>query len=191
MLIRMNAEIHFYEQEKASCFLESFSAAADERLGEASLLVMFAIRMMSNLGISETTDRMAVMLQDAPNEISGLASGKTTGGLELIPHSGPPGRKRFHSQLVITDKNLRFGFQAKGFGWLATGINYYGPVAVLAMLRHLAMKRSQDSAFLTSIGRAIGMVGNAQINRQIQLSNHSFLLGIITRSSFCDILRES
>jgi hypothetical protein len=179
MNIRMNVEIHFYEQEKASVFLESFSEASDERLGEASLLVMFAIRMISNLGTTDTTDRLAAMLVEIPWEIHGLASGATTGGLQLIPHPGPPGRKQFHAKLTMDDRRRQFGFQAKGFGWLATGINYYGPVSVLALLRHLAMKRPEDKEFLTSIAAAIGMVGKAQFSRQIQLSNHDALAGMI------------
>jgi hypothetical protein len=175
----MNVEIHFYEQEKASVFLESFSEASEERLGEASLLVLFAIRTISNLGDTDTTARMADLFASMPVEIDRLASGDTTGGLELVAYRGSMGRKRFHAALAMDDRSSRFTFQAKGFGWLATGMNYYGPVSVLALIRHLAMKRPNDHEFLMSIAKAIRMVGIAHLNRQIQLSNHYSLASAI------------
>lgn len=185
MQIRMNVAIDFYEQEKASVYLESFSLPSDEEVAEIMLLVMFAIRQMSNLGVNETTDQMAGMFMGLPAAIRGLASGEVTGGLQLILPPGQPGRKRFDAKLTMTPQQTNLALNAKGFGWFATGMNYYAPVSVLALVRYLAMKRSNDEYYLTILAKAVAKTGGVHLDRQITLSNHAAIAASIVAST-CD-----
>lgn len=172
---RLSAEIHFHEQEKASIFLESNVFGNEEKLGEIGLLAMFAMRIMSNLGVHQVRDDLATILTGAPIAIHQLAKGNTTGGLQLITYPGFQGRKRFLVDSRMSDDRWQFHFQAKGFGLLARGMGYYGPVAVLALLRYLSLRRPDDNEFLRCLSNAAAMSGQIHLSREIRLGNHSQL----------------
>ena len=172
MNISLNVELHFHEQEKVSVYLESNTSGDDETFGEVSLFAMFAIRMISNLGPVDVSDQLATLLTAAPNVICEMASGRVIGGVELVPYAGYPGRKRFLAQFGLDSRGPHFGFQVKGLGWLWTGLRYYGPVAVIALMRYLAIKRPDDGLFLKRLSKAAALVGHTQLGRTITLTNH-------------------
>jgi hypothetical protein len=175
MKIHENVEVHFYEQEMLSVFLESNSTGVNEMLGEVGLLTMFAIRMMSNLGVHELTDHLARMLEVAPQVIGDLANGLEPGGVKLTQYPGQQGRKQFISQLRITDDGLAFNMQVKGFDQFATGVGYYGPIAVVGLMRYLAIRRKDDSEYLARLSTSAAYAGCGQLQRRITISNHGEL----------------
>lgn len=75
----------------------------------------------------------------------------------------------------MTDSGCRLDLRPKGFGIFATGVGYYAPVSVMALLRYLAEKRASDSAFLASLGKACALCGDFYSEGQITLTNHAQL----------------
>ena len=159
MNIVEKSEVHFHEQERLSVYLESNSSCELEKVGEIGLLTMFALRMLSNLGKSQEADGLAQALCRAEDIVPLFATGQATGGFELIPYPGYEGRKRFYATFLLRDDELRLDMTPKGFGLLGTGLRYYAPVAVLGMLRHLAMKRATDGAYLQRLATAASFCG--------------------------------
>jgi len=184
MNITEQVEIHFHQQEQVSIYLESTASSNQAKLGEVALCSMYAIRMLSNLGANETSNNLASFLAGGNHVVQAFATGASTGGFDLIPYPGSYGRKRFLAKLTLTDSAVRFDLKPKGFGLLATGVGYYGPISVFALLRFLAQQRSEDADFLDSLGRAVAQCGQAHLAGQITLTNHyEILLAILAAHS--------
>jgi hypothetical protein len=176
-------EIHFHEQEKASVYLETNCKGLDEKIGEIGILVLFAIRIMSNLGRNAVSDGLATLLVDAPKWLRGIAAGEMRGDVSVIPYPGYVGRKRFIAEFKMNDKAYQFKYKAKGFGWFSSGIGYYSPNAVLVFLRFLAAKRLADNRYLEIMLDSAAMAGRAQLAREISVTNHYVLAtAIISRA---------
>lgn len=146
MNTRLLCEIHFHEQEKASVYLESNCSGNAEKLGEIGLFVGFAMRMMSNLGNSELSRRLAVTLSALPEASAELAE-RDPGDVAVVDYPGYAGRKRFHSDFLLSDEKVRLIVKPKGFGFFARGAGYYAPVAALVLARYLAKKRRDDAEY--------------------------------------------
>lgn len=172
MNITVQAEINFHQQTQISIYLKSTASADEEKLAEVAFFAMYAIRMLSNLGVNETSNSLASLLADGHQVVQVLASGGSTGGFDLIPYPGNQGRKRFFATLTLTDSSVKFDLKAKGFGFLATGVGYYGPTSVLALLRYLALQRPKDAVFLRCLGGAAEQCGKAHLAGQITVTNH-------------------
>jgi hypothetical protein len=54
-------------------------------------------------------------------------------------------------------------------------MGYYGPIAVIGLLRQLAVKRADDHQFLERLASAAVLCGQAQLGRKISLTNQSQL----------------
>lgn len=175
MNIFEQAEIHFHQQEQLSVFLESNSSDDIQKAGEIGLLTMFALRMMFNMDVCETTDNLAKFLIGAETAVPAFASGAATGGFQLVPYPGHAGRKQFILKFHLTGGQLKFDLDYKGFGWFATGMGYYGPIAVIGTLRQLAIKRADDPVFLERLAGAAVLCGQAQLGRKISMQNQSQL----------------
>lgn len=167
----LNAEIHFHEQEVISVFMEAFTNGIDEKLAEIVLAAFFALRMGSNLGSHPAAQHLATILTDSHGFVNRFARGQTDGGFRLIPYPGYAGRKKFVSNVRIAEQGARFNLTTKGLGWFATGVNYYGPIAVLAYVRALAVKRSSDAEFLNELATALRTCGEMQLAGMVTLSN--------------------
>jgi hypothetical protein len=184
MNIFVQAEVHFHQQEQLSVYLESNSCDDAERLGEIGLFTLLALRMMSNLDVCNETDMMAQFLMVAGKVIVPIATGQATGGFQLVPYPGYGGRKQFISKLHLTDEQTRFDLDVNGFDAMATGVAYYGPMAVQGVLRHLAIKRAHDAPFLERLGAAAALCGQAQLERRITLENRT-QLGFVLLMATC------
>lgn len=167
----LNAEIHFHEQEVVSVFMEAFTNGIDEKLTEIVLAAFFALRMGSNLGAHPAAQHLATILTDSHGFVNRFARGETDGGFRLIQYPGYQGRKKFDSTVRISEQGARFNLSSKGLGWFATGVNYYGPIAVLAYVRALAVKRSADADFLNELATALRTCGEMQLAGIVTLSN--------------------
>jgi hypothetical protein len=185
MNIAQNIEIHFHQQNQVSIFHEINVSGDDEKTGEIAGLTLFALRMMSNLGANDTSDSLGSILAGAAEIVPEFAARAATESFQLIQYPGYQGRKRFLATLRMTDDSTRFDMKAKGFGWLATGVGYYGPVSVVALLRYLAENHSNDTDFLQAVVVAAEMCGHLQLRRQISLTNQ-LQLALMTIATACE-----
>jgi hypothetical protein len=171
MNIVQRTEIHFHEQDTLSLFLESNSVGDLERAAEIGVMTMASLRMMSSLGVGEASDNLARFLMMGSAAIQKFASGEATGGFQIIPYPGHGGRKQFLFEFGCNDANLSFNLVPKGFGWLARGVDFYGPLAIIGLLRHLAVRQRYNEGFLQRLAAAAGHCGRAHLERRITLTN--------------------
>ena len=83
-----SAEVHFHQQEQLSVYLESNVNEEQEKIGEIGLFPFFSLRMLANFGVNDTSDSLATLLVNAPEAVPLFASGRTTGGFDLIAYPG-------------------------------------------------------------------------------------------------------
>lgn len=186
----IQAEVHFHQQDQASVFSQSNIADSwNERLAEIGLFSFYSLRMFSNLGTNETSDTLALMLQDPESAIEDVS---------VAAYSGYRGRHSFLSSLRFNEGfqfllpmagQARFDFKAKGFGFLARGVGYYGPASVLVLLRYLAEKRESDQVFLEALMEMAGFLGQWHLAREIGLRNQNEL-GLPAMTAAAKLLRR-
>ena len=189
--ISIIAEINFHEQEVASIFHETNVAGRDEQFAELCFAGAFAIRMMSNMGVNETTDMIGQQLQWIAHLITDTPDDLLEPKPELIRYPGHPGRRRFIGNLRLSPHRMQMDFKAKGFGLLARGMGYYGPVAVHSVFRYFASRRVDDTEYVTAMASTTAACGQLQLERQIQLSNHAQLQMMLIGSCFADYLPDT
>ncbi len=182
------AEIHFHQQEELSVFLESNCFGPHEKAAQIGLFSMFALRTMGNFGISQPGDHIGSFLANGGEIVPALAAGKATGGFRLVSYPGYVGRKQFVVNFRWRDQSSEDSINTKGFGWFATGMGYYGPIAVFGLLRYLAVKEREDECFIKNLAAAATACGNAQMRRKIELSSLGVLGRSIIRNSCADYL---
>ena len=168
----VTAQIHFHTQHEASVLFESnVSGTNVELVGEIHLLVLFAIRQMSNLDTDASS--LARMLATADTAIDSLASGREVGGVRLIRYPGTPGIRQFLARFQFSpDGGASFDAQSNGFGGLAQDLGYYSPAAVTLLLRFFAARRANSPAYLRSLAQAAVACGAAQLGGAISRTNH-------------------
>ena len=179
MNISADVEVHFHEQEKASIFHETNCVDNDERFAEIAVCTSYAIRMMSNLGQHEVTDSLGSALQIVPGLIAEVANGNHPSSPALIAYPGYKGRKRFIASLRINGSSSSFDFQAKGFGFFAKAVGYYGPTSVLTLYRYMASRRPTETEYLEVLSQSAVICGNLQLRRMITMSNHVTLESMV------------
>lgn len=189
--IAINAEVNFHEQEVASIFHETNVAGRDEQFAELCFAGAFAIRMMSNMGVNETTDMLGQQLQMIAQLIVEAPQDLLESKPKLILYPGTPGRKRFIGNLRLGPQGMQMDFKAKGFGLLARGVGYYGSVAVHSVFRYFVNRRVDDAEFLTAIAETAAACGQLQLGQKIQITNHAQLQMMLIGSCFGDYLPES
>src|SRR5271157_1860194 len=185
MSIRNGAEVHFHQQEQVSIYLETTAWGLEQEFGEIALMTCFSIRILSNLGVNDTSDTLARYLLDGPQAVKEFATGSITGGFELIPYPGCKGRKRFKLDMILNQSDFNFQLAQIGFGFLARGFGFYAPISVFALLRFLSSHRRQQDAFLSSLGLATAYCGSLHLQRRITLGNHRELAAAVLANS-CD-----
>lgn len=186
--IAVNADIDFHEQEILSIFHETNQCDTDEHFAEIAFAGAFTIRMMSNLGNHEVTDALAHQLKlisqaivDMPQELTDLLP-------TIIAYPGHAGRKRFISKLRLTKNTMRLAFSAKGFGWLATGVGYYGTYAVLGLYRYFAARHFDDDRYRNALAYTAAICAQLQLTRQIRVTNHAELQSLLFSTSLSELL---
>lgn len=88
--------------------------------------------------------------------------------IKLVPFKEQPGEKRFLATLDFRSKRALLRLHPKGFDPLGRGVNYYAPVSVGLLLRHLAFLQSRDPDYIRALSLAASLCGEA------------FLLGKVT-----------
>ena len=132
--------------------------------------------MIGNLGTTnDVTFDLGLALLDIPRYIEKLESLDSTGGFDIIRYPGNKGRKYFTSTLRINDEKVKFDFKAKGFGFFGKGLNYYGPISIITLIRYLAKRRSNDEVYLNCLARSVSRCGYLRKKNQITLTNQNQL----------------
>ena len=90
-------------------------------------MTCFSIRILSNLGVNDTSDKLSQYLVNSSEAVKEFASGKSTGGFELINYPGYKGRKQFILNMVMNNVQFNFDQLIRGFGFLARGFGFTPP----------------------------------------------------------------
>ncbi|MGA2620631.1 MAG: hypothetical protein ABSF26_23660 [Thermoguttaceae bacterium] len=180
--IGINAEINFHEQEVLSIFHETSASDSDEKFAELAFAGAFAIRMISNLGTNQVTDVLAQHLRLIGRLIAEASRDLLTATPRIVPYPGTSGRKRFLSGLTLADHRMKLDFSQKGFGFLATGVLYYGPSAVHSLFRYFAGRRTEDGEYIMALANTANTCGEMQANRHIRLTNHVQLQAVLIKT---------
>jgi hypothetical protein len=182
--ITNTCEIDFFEDDCVSVVSSSNSSGANEKLAEIGLLVSFAIRMMSNLEVCETSDGQAKVLSGAPQMIAAFITGNLRPPFRLVLPTAGPANKRFVFKFSIGRAGIGLDLLPIGFGPMAVGMGYYGPTAVIALLLRLATGRPADNQFQSRLAIAAALAGTVHLQRSITLTNHGDLCGTIFSGTF-------
>lgn len=174
-------EIHFYQQEEVYVFLETNTGdEIAQQFAELLLLASYVIRQVSNVGPGDTSTSIGFALGQLARSNDPLsASMADFPEVELVPFSGGPGRKRFLCEFWYSPEKLDFTLDAKGFGIMASGIGYYVPVSIIALIKFLARKRQGDIAFAQNVRTCISACSTMILAHKISLANHSALVRVI------------
>jgi hypothetical protein len=104
-------------------------------------------------------------------------------------HSGISGQKQFVADVIAQDRKVAsFDLQTKGFGLLAKGVNYYGPMSVILAFKYLYSLHDdwelENSQFRKMLIKAANLCGQAflqgkttatsQVTLPLQISNEVF-----------------
>ncbi|TWT98545.1 hypothetical protein [Stieleria varia] len=166
------AEIHFHQPEQVSVYADSSPHNDDDRTGEILLISLFSLRMLSNLGTNDVSCAIAEWFLALTSQTIVLAPSINSSGFELIPYPGNKGRYSFASSIESQGATSpHFRFKAHGFGFFAKNMDRHAPVGVEAIVKHYAIKRSQDYAFLMGLQTALRACGYAYLNSGIGLVN--------------------
>lgn len=182
--ITNTCEIDFFEDDCVSVVSKSNSSGGNEKLGEIGLFVSFAIRMMSNLDVCQTTDGLAKILEGAPQAIAAFITGNLRPPFRLVWPTGRPAQKRFAFEFSISSAAMSFDLVPIGFGPMSVGMGYYGPTAVMALLFRLATGRPADNQFQSRLAIAAALAGKIHLQREITLTNHGDLSKSIFAATF-------
>lgn len=168
MNIVQKAEIHFYDPEKVSLYLQSNSSDQVEKLAEIALGAFYGVRMMSNLGHGAPSERIAMVLEVFPSTAREFTDGSMIGNLNVIEYPGYDGRNQFLVDLRITDAGIQFNVEP--------GVGYYAPASVFAIEFYLARRRSSDAEFLRAFSTTLSGCAALYRSGVIRLSNHAELV---------------
>lgn len=177
MHMKLNLNIHFHQQDEISFSLENNCSCVEDKFGEILLFCAIALRALTTLSKGETSRSLASFLAMSKKKLSEEFADHRSPGPKTIECKGPPGRKRFEARLDFNqeDASIGFIFKAKGFGFLAKGIDYYLPTSVIMLLQYLTKKRLEDKKFLLNLSMAASMCGSFYLNDQVSIANQGAL----------------
>jgi hypothetical protein len=197
---QVKLEINFYSKDKASISLQS--RMKQQQFGEIVLFCSFAFRQMRNIGLKhpmslnlaeellknqDPSTPLILLLgppkltfmnifsplkRDIPDPLKNFISVDT---VKLIPPTGRAGQKLFLATLDIDPGRALLHLDPKGFTLLGIGVNYYAPLSVGLLLRHLALSRPAEASFLKSLSRAANLCGKAVLEFEVTAVSQIFL----------------
>ena len=181
----MELSIDFYKQEEASLFIESNTHGDKQEFAEVLLFSCLALRQMHALN-----KKYALLLMNFLQRI-GLDSNEfletVTNDSEfprLVDYRGTAGRKGFKAVCKFEMDRAAFTLDAKGFGFLMRGINYYAPHSVILLFRFLLVERAADSAFADRLVEACRVCAMVYDEGQVNTFSQTGLSVGIARHAF-------
>ena len=188
--ITVSGELNFHEQEVLSIFHETNASGRDEKFAELAFAGAFAIRSMSNLGVHDLTDVLGQQLQLIAKLVDESPGKMLEPSPRIVEYPGYAGRKRFVASLRLNAARMQLDYAAKGFGFLARGVGYYVPVGVTSLFRYFASRRAEDVMYRSAMARVAADCGQLQLQRQIQLTNHSQLVRMLAMNSMTEFVPD-
>ena len=202
--------IEFPDQSQAAIELTIRASEPRHQYGEALLFACLAIRQMHNMGthhpvstslaealasIQDPTSPMKVLLgapelsmqrikaamkEGAPDPMDNIVS---TEVVTLVPFKGQRGKKRFLGTLEFDSGRALFLLHPKGFNAMGEGVNYYAPLSVAVLLRHLARGRMEDTTYQRRLSLIANACGNAISSGQVTtLSQPTLVVAIASEA---------
>jgi hypothetical protein len=199
---RFELQVEFYSKDEAAINIQSRSPAAELALGEILLFCSFALRQMHNLGtnhpVSLSLARALASNQDPrtpltlfvgppdfsfrdisllpKDEVSDpLKNYVSLDAIKLVPFEEQHGEKRFLATLDVKSEHALLRLHGKGFDLLGRGVNYYGPVSVGLLFRHLALLHFEDGNYLGPLSQAARLCGEALLMGKISVLSQPVL----------------
>lgn len=185
---RLDLQVEFYSKDEAAICIKSRTPPDELLFGEILLFCSFALRQMHNLGSKHpVTHSLATALasnqgartpltlfvgppdfsfrdisfslkDEVPDPLKNYVS---LDDIKLVPFKEQPGEKRFLATLDFRSKRALLRLHPKGFGPLGRAVNYYAPVSVALLLRHLAFLQSRDPDYIRALSLAASLCGEA------------------------------
>ncbi|MHB8902329.1 MAG: hypothetical protein ACYC6Y_26515 [Thermoguttaceae bacterium] len=178
MNLLQKAEIHFYEPETVSFYLQSNSSDQLEKLGEIALGALYGVRTMSNLGRGALSERIALALETFPATSRQFADRAVMGNLKVTDYPGYDSRNPSVLDLRIGDGGIRFQVEP--------GVGYNAPGSVLALECYLARRRWSDAEFLRAFSASLAGCAALYRSGRITLRNQTQLVMPILKRSCPD-----
>jgi len=167
-------EVWFPRQEQVSVFLETARPNAEDGRSVAGVLfTLFASRTLANLGTSLGGEALATFLGGiSHNGITGHTPRQLLrdNDVEVIPAGPGKGRKGFVSSFD-PNKAKFFSYKPHGFGLLGRGADFYGPMAVFALLAYLFDDNGASDVEKEKVEKAAHLVGRSAADGLINVVN--------------------
>jgi hypothetical protein len=106
---------------------------------------------------------------------------------KVISFNGVTGQKIFSANLEYGNKFPNFDLQTKGFGIFGKGINYYAPMSVILMFKHLYSLHddweTENSGFRKALIKIANLCGDVFLQGKISAINQTVLPLEIVKSA--------
>jgi len=167
MRSRITLEINFYRKNEASVSMKSTASGGMYNYGKILLFSSYCLRQMHNLGrIKETSELASQLIQIGQNKAF-LANEILFDHVTKIPYKGYDGKKRFIAELEFDSNRSKFLLHPKGFGLLGEGVNYYAPLSILLLLKHLSESLIDSTNYLDALALTSEKCAQAFIENRI------------------------
>ena len=205
---RLNLQVEFIQKCKAAISVQAGDAGVEQPFGDIVMFSCFALRQMHNMGTSHVVSialaealasnrealtpittllgppdislgRWRTLVQGrGPNPLENYVS---VDAVELVPFTGQQGKKRFLARLHFEANRARLQLHIKGFNLLGYGINYYSPLSVGLLLKHLAVSHQTDASYLSQLSSAARLCGQSFLRGEVtSISQLNIGFGIAT-----------
>jgi len=198
----IHLQVEFYSKDEAAIHIESRTSANELLFSEVLLFCSFALRQLHNLGRKHpVTHSLATVLastQDArtpltlfvgPPDFSfrhsifslkdeppdPLKNHVSVDEIKLVPFKERLGEKRFVAALGFRSKRALLRVHPKGFGRLGRGLNYYAPLSVGLLLRHLAFLDSRGPDYVRALALAARLCGEGFLVGKVTVASQPVL----------------
>lgn len=155
----------FLDKSCVSISIETKGEKGTEPYAEALLLAVFLARQLTTV-TDEAADRLA------RNLASSACDPQDMDGPTLVPSVSRRRGKMFTCHVNTLPNSAKpFDDSVSGFGLLGSTSSYYAPVAALALLRFLAIRRSSDNTYVQRIGAVAWLTAQMHFRGMLNLRN--------------------
>ncbi|MFN0030287.1 MAG: hypothetical protein ACKV2O_24300 [Acidimicrobiales bacterium] len=172
----LTLEINFYPefqpQELGSVIVKPFNRPVPDDQELLLLFSLVACRELSNLGPqSHPGSELASILHDVGLSLIPFAHYASEDGVRLVDHPGRSGAVNF-LYLLVGDSGEEQTFEGlmRGVDSMST-LEYYGPHAVLLVIKRLALSHQHDKMFLLFLGRTAQRIAEINANGRLTRAN--------------------
>jgi len=190
--------IEFMDEKNAAVNIRSRAEEKEKHFGDLLLLASFAIRQMHNLGPDHPVTKslakellycenpctpLKILLGPPDLSIGRFREAMQEGSanpmenyvsidvVRLWEYKGQIGKKRFITTIDQKQRQLGIRIEAKGFGIMGSGVNYYAPLSVGMLLKYLADINVNNPKRLNSLKEVARLSGRLVRSGQIGIMN--------------------